>query len=186
MTAPEEVNTERLRLRPWCAADREPFAALNADPRVMEFFPKLLDRVASDAIVDILQSHIAERGYGFWAAEIRDTGEFIGFIGIQVPRAQLPFSPCVEIGWRLAVPYWGKGYASEGARAALRVGFEALNLAEIVSFAVANNERSLAVMRRLGMVEDPATFEHPNVPAGPLRVHRLFRLSRDAWQRSNG
>jgi RimJ/RimL family protein N-acetyltransferase len=182
MLAPVVLDTPRLRLRQWRETDREPFAALNADSRVMEFFPSTLDRTASDAVVDILQSHIADHGYGFWAAELRDSGETIGFIGIQVPRAQLPFSPCVEIGWRLAHRFWGHGYASEGARASLRAGFETLNLSEIVSFTAANNIRSLAVMRRLNMQEDPVTFEHPNVPPGsPLRVHRLYRLTRGDW-----
>lgn len=181
MPAPIELDTARLRLRPWVAADRAPFAALNADPRVMEFFPRILDRAASDAIIDVLQLHIDERGYGFWAAELRDTGEFIGFIGIQVPRAKLPFSPCVEIGWRLAFPHWGRGYASEGARESLRAGFGTLGLDEIVSFAVNSNLRSLAVMQKLGMRED-VLFEHPNIEAGsPLRVHRLYRLARGDW-----
>jgi len=182
MPAPIALDTARLRLRQWRDSDREPFAALNADPRVMEFFPRTLDRAASDAIVDILQSHVAEQGYGFWAAELRDSGETIGFIGIQVPRTQFPFSPCVEIGWRLAHRFWGQGYASEGARASLRAGFETLNLAEIVSFTAADNMRSLAVMRRLGMQEDPGSFDHPSIPPGsPLRVHRLYRLTRGEW-----
>jgi RimJ/RimL family protein N-acetyltransferase len=182
MTLPAAIETPRLRLRHWQAGDSGPFAALNADPKVMEFFPKTLERAESDKIIAILQVHIEQHGYGFWAAELRATGEFIGFIGIQMPRAILPFSPCVEIGWRLVHAHWGRGYATEGARASLHLGFGALGLAEIVSFTAFHNERSLNVMRKLGMAEDGQTFEHPNVPAGhSLRVHRLYRLQRAAW-----
>jgi RimJ/RimL family protein N-acetyltransferase len=185
MTLPPAIETPRLRLRHWQARDSEPFAALNADSRVMEFFPRKLSRAESDNIIAILQAHIGERGYGFWAAELRATMEFIGFIGIQVPKADLPFSPCVEIGWRLAHAHWGRGYATEGATASLQIGFGKLELAEIVAFTAFHNERSLNVMRKLGMTEDGQTFEHPNVPTGhPLRVHRLYRLRREAWVRT--
>jgi RimJ/RimL family protein N-acetyltransferase len=178
-----EFNTDRLRLRQWCVADREPFAALNADPKVMEFFPAPFDRAASDAMADRCQALIAERGWGFWAVELKQTSEFIGFVGLNIPSAELPFSPCVEIGWRLAFQYWGKGFASEAARRTLRVGFELLSLPEIVSFAAVRNVRSRAVMERLGMREAATTFEHPSVPKGSLlRVHCLYRLSREQWR----
>lgn len=177
-----EFDTERLRLRQWCAADREPFGALNADPKVMEFFPAPLDRAASDAMADRCQSLIAERGWGFWAIETKKTHEFIGFVGLHTPTPELPFSPCVEVGWRLAPQHWGKGFASEAARGALRVGFEFLGLLEIVSFTPVRNLRSRAVMERLGMRETADTFEHPNVPEGSaLRKHCLYRLSREQW-----
>lgn len=177
-----EFNTDRLRLRQWCVADREPFAALNADPKVMEFFPAPLDRAASDAMADRCQSLIAERGWGFWAVESKHSNEFIGFVGLHIPSAELPFSPCVEIGWRLDFQHWGKGFATEAARGALRVGFELLNLSEIVSFATVRNDKSRAVMERLGMRE-AAAFEHPSVPAGSaLRQHCLYRLSREHWR----
>jgi len=178
-----ELDTERLRLRQWRASDLAPFAGMNADPRVMEFFPARLDRAASDALAGRIEAKIAERGWGLWAAERRDTSEFIGFIGLQPPIAQLPCSPCVEIGWRLAQPYWGKGFASEGARGALRFGYEKLGLDEIVSFTVPTNKRSRAVMERLGMAEDKAgSFEHPSIaPGNPLRLHCLYRLSRKRW-----
>lgn len=179
---PIELETERLRLRQWRSSDFEPMAALNADPRVMEFFPSTLDRDASDAAVRRWQGQIAERGWGLWAAEIRSTGELIGFIGLQVPAVSLPFAPCVEIGWRLAHAYWGQGYATEGAKGALRVGFERLGLPEIVSFTAIVNRRSRAVMERLGMREVEGTFEHPSVPEGsPLREHCLYRLTREQW-----
>jgi len=178
-----ELDTERLRLRQWIASDLVPFAKMNADPHVMEFFPARLDRQASDALAGRIEAKIAERGWGLWAAEARATGEFIGFIGLQPPLDQLPCSPCVEVGWRLAQPYWGKGFATEGARAALRFGYEKLGLDEIVSFTVPANRRSRAVMERLGMHEDKAgMFEHPSIaPGSPLRLHCLYRLSRKRW-----
>jgi RimJ/RimL family protein N-acetyltransferase len=178
---PIELDTERLRLRQWRASDREPFVRLNADPRVMEFFPSTIDRRASEAAIDRWQQEIAERGWGLWAAERLDSNEFIGFVGLQVPSAPLPFAPCVEVGWRLAHAHWGMGYATEAARGALRVGFERLGLREIVSFTALGNMRSRAVMERLGMQQDDATFEHPNVAQGsPLRAHCLYRIARDA------
>jgi RimJ/RimL family protein N-acetyltransferase len=161
-----EFETERLRLRQWIESDREPFARLNADPRVMEFLPSLLDRVASDAMIDRLQKSIIDRGWGLWAVESKQDNQFIGYVGLEIPKADLPFSPCVEVGWRLAFEYWGKGYATEAAQAALKVGFDRLNLPEIVSFTTINNHRSSAVMERLGMTRDAETFEHPSIPVG--------------------
>lgn len=179
-----EFETERLRLRQWLPADREPFAALNADPRVMEFFPATLDRTASNAMADRCEALIVGRGWGFWATEIKECGQFIGFVGLHVPAPELPFSPCVEIGWRLAFQYWGRGFASEAAKGALRVGFELLNVPEIVSFTAVHNLRSRAVMERLGMQETKDTFEHPHVPVGnALRLHCLYRLSQERWRR---
>lgn len=176
-----EFETERLRLRQWKAADREPFAALNADPRVMEFFPSLFTRSESDAMADRCESLIQERGWGFWAVESKLVGEFIGFVGLHTPSALLPFSPCVEIGWRLAFEYWGKGLASEAASEVLRVAFQSLGLEEIVSFTALENRRSRAVMERLGM-RGAGTFEHPQVPENsPLRLHALYRLSRASY-----
>lgn len=170
-------ETERLRLRQWTVADRAPFAALNADPEVMKYFPALLTRQQSDAVADRCQSLIAQRGWGFWAAESKATHEFIGFVGLHIPSVELPCSPCVEIGWRLALPYWGKGLATEGATAALRVGFQTLGLTEIVSYTAQHNQRSRAVMQRLGMLES-GDFAHPQVPeVSGLRQHCLYRLS---------
>ncbi|HEY5602819.1 MAG TPA: GNAT family N-acetyltransferase [Gammaproteobacteria bacterium] len=177
-----ESDTARLRLRQWRASDREPFAALNADPRVMEFFPSLLDRAASDALAQRCESIITEQGWGFWAVELKTNGEFIGFVGLNMPAYELPFSPCVEIGWRLAFQHWGKGFAAEAARAALQAGFEMLGFAEIVAFTAVQNVRSRAVMQRLGMREDAKTFDHPNIPVGsPLGQHCLYRLPRERW-----
>lgn len=178
-----EINTDRLRLRQWRAADREPFAALNADPAVMAHFPALLSRADSDALAQRCENLIAERGWGFWAAERLDSRQFIGFVGLHTPSPALPFSPCVEIGWRLAVPHWGQGFATEAARAALRVGFARLGLREIVSFTPLGNLKSRAVMERIGMCDKHQPFEHPMVPVGhELRTHCLYVITREQWQ----
>jgi RimJ/RimL family protein N-acetyltransferase len=183
MTALIEFDTDRLRLRQWIESDREPFASLSADPRVMEFFPNLLDRAASDAIVARLQAKIAERGWGWWAVASKANAQFIGCVGLNMPSIELPFSPCIEVGWRLAYEYWGKGYATEAAKGALAVGFERLNLPEIVSFTAIPNHRSRAVMERLGMEPETETFAHPSIPSGhPLCEHYLYRLSREKWR----
>jgi RimJ/RimL family protein N-acetyltransferase len=171
-----ESATPRLLLRQWRSSDRAPFAALNTDPRVMEFFPSPLTRVESDALADRCEAHIAESGWGVWAVERQTTGAFIGFVGLHVPTAPLPFSPCTEVAWRLAFDHWGHGFATEAAREALRIGFEVLGLEEIVSFTVVANRRSRAVMERLGMTES-GLFQHPGVAVGsPLREHCLYRL----------
>jgi RimJ/RimL family protein N-acetyltransferase len=181
-----ELETERLRLRQWIESDREPFARLNADPRVMEFLPSILDRSTSDAMLDRIQTLIIDQGWGLWAVESKQDKQFIGYVGLHIPTAELPFSPCVEIGWRLAFEYWGKGYATEAAQAALKVGFNRLELPEIVSFTTINNHRSSAVMERLGMTRDAETFEHPSIPVGySLCEHCLYRLSREKWDSNN-
>jgi RimJ/RimL family protein N-acetyltransferase len=177
-----EFETARLRLRQWRQSDREPFAALNADPQVMEFFPAPIGREVSDASIDAWQQQFGERGWSNWAVEEAVSQAFIGFVGLSVPRRVLPFSPCVEIGWRLARAHWGQGYASEAARAALRVGFEQIGLAEIVSFTALGNLRSRAVMERIGLRNAQQDFEHPGVAEGhPLRAHCLYRLRREHW-----
>ena len=177
MPPPPTLAGARVVLRPWRDEDRGPFAAMSADARVMEFFPALLSRAESDAVVDNIQAHFTRHGFGVWAIEVPEA-PFIGFTGLAVPRFTAAFTPCVEIAWRLAPAYWGKGYATEAARLALRYGFEMLGLAEIVAMAVAGNVRSRAVMERLGMHHDPADdFDHPSLPAGhPLRRHVLYRL----------
>jgi RimJ/RimL family protein N-acetyltransferase len=169
-------------LRQWRTADRKPFAALNADPVVMEYFPAPLSREDSDATLDRCERFIANRGWGPWAVESKATGEFIGFVGLSVPRDDLPISPCVEILWRLARRFWQQGFATEAARGAMWVGFETLGLPEIVSFTVPTNSRSRAVMERLGMQLDAATFEHPGIAIGhAFRTHCSYRLSRSRW-----
>jgi len=186
MPAIIELETPRLLLRQWRDQDREPFAAMNADPAVMEYFPTLQGRTASDSSIDAWMSQFATNGWSNWAVEVRASGEFIGFVGLSVPRRALPFSPCVEVGWRLARAHWGHGYATEAARTALRVGFERLALPEIVSFTAVGNQRSRAVMERIGMRNANQDFEHPGVPEGhPLRLHCLYRVSRVEWLQSS-
>lgn len=174
--------TERLILRRWRDSDREPFARLNVDPRVMEYMPHVLTRDQSDALADKIGSHFRERGFGAWAVELREDGSFIGFDGLNIPTFDAHFTPCVEIAWRLAACYWGQGLATEGALAAVTYAFEVLGLEELVSYTVPENVRSRRVMEKLGMTHDPADdFDHPGLPAGhPLRRHVLYRLSRSA------
>lgn len=176
MIEPIGFETERLLLRQWRAEDLDAFAALNADPRVMAFYPAVLDRAASDAMAAKIRAEIGQRGWGFWAVEVKGGAPFIGFVGLHVPGVTLPFSPCVEIGWRLAHEQWGHGYATEAARAALRVAFERLALPEVVSFATESNTRSRRVMERIGM-RYSGRFEHPSLPVGSrLRPHSLYRI----------
>ena len=179
-----DLSTPRLWLRQWRASDLEPFAALNADPQVMEFMPGSLSCAESDALARRAEAEIAQQGWGFWATELRESGAFIGFVGLHVPSFEAPFTPCVEIGWRLERASWGNGFATEAARACLRFAFESLLLEEVVSFTVPPNRRSRAVMERLGMRHDAAgDFDHPRLPLGhPLRRHVLYRVRREDWQ----
>ncbi|MEJ1167379.1 GNAT family N-acetyltransferase [Variovorax sp. CCNWLW186] len=180
-----EFETPRLRLRQWRESDLAPFAALAADPQVMAFLLPLPTRADSDALAERLKARIDENGWGFWAVEHKDSGEFAGFTGLNVPLAALPFSPCVEIGWRFGRKWWRQGVASEAARGALQIGFERLGFDEIVAFTAVGNLRSAAVMERIGMHEDVAgAFDHPALPEGhALRRHRLYRISRPPQQR---
>ncbi|MBA9002086.1 GNAT family N-acetyltransferase [Thermomonospora cellulosilytica] len=173
------VRTERLILRRWRERDRGPFAALNADPQVMEHFPATLDRAGSDAAIDRYETGFEANGYGIWALEVAATGEFIGLAGLSPVTFTAPFTPAVEIAWRLVRTAWGHGYATEAGRACLAYGFEALGLPEIVAFTSTTNLRSQAVMRRLGMTHDPADdFDHPRLPPGHrLRRHVLYRAA---------
>jgi RimJ/RimL family protein N-acetyltransferase len=178
-----EIATERLVLRRWREADRLPFRRLNADPRVMEFMPGALRAEQSDALVARIESHFERHGFGLWAAELREGERFLGFIGLSVPGFEAAFMPAVEIGWRLDADYWGRGLATEGARAVMRHGFEALELDGVVSFTVPGNLRSRRVMEKLGMRHDAGDdFEHPVLPVGhPMRRHVLYRLGRTGW-----
>jgi ribosomal-protein-alanine N-acetyltransferase len=173
--------TERLLLREWRAADREPFAEMNADPRVMEHFPAMLSRAESDAFVDRIVARWSANGYGLWVVERAADGVFLGFTGLAAPVVDVPgMPPFVEVGWRFAVDAWGHGYATEAARAAVAWGFDVLGLDEIASWTTVANLKSRAVMERLGMTHDPSDdFEHPRVPIGhPQRPHVLYRLRR--------
>lgn len=178
------IRTSRLLLRPWRDTDLVPFAAMNADPEVMLYLPAPLDREASDAFVARARDHFVRNGFGLWAVELPGVADFIGFIGLSIPSFTAPFTPCVEVGWRLAREHWGQGYASEGARAALDVGFGLMDLDEIVSFTVPANQRSRAVMERLGMTHDSADdFDHPSLPPDHLLSrHVLYRIARARWR----
>jgi RimJ/RimL family protein N-acetyltransferase len=153
---------------------------MNAEPRVMEFFPKCLSREESDAMVDRIKDHFRSKGFGLYAAELRSDGQFIGYVGLHTPTFEARFMPCVEIGWRLASDVWGQGLATEGARAVIHYAFQELRLDEIVSFTVPANQRSIHVMQKIGMTRDATDdFEHPNLPEGhPLRKHVLYRLAK--------
>jgi RimJ/RimL family protein N-acetyltransferase len=172
------LATQRLLLRTWKEADLPPFAALNADPRVMEFFPKLLTREESDRRVDQIRDHFDRHGFGLWAVEVKDVADFVGFVGLNVPAFTAHFTPCVEIGWRLAHEHWNRGYATEAAQAVVAFAFDELQLEEIVALTAVGNERSRQVMTRLGMTySSEDDFEHPLVAEGHLlRKHVLYRL----------
>ncbi|BBK35988.1 N-acetyltransferase [Allostella sp. ATCC 35155] len=180
MTRHPTLRSDRLLLRPWREEDRRPFAALNADPLVMEHFPATLDRPASDALAERIAAHFDGHGWGLWALEVPGVTPFAGYVGLAVPRFDAPFTPAVEIGWRLAREHWGQGYASEGARRVLDFAFDEAGLAEVVSFTVPANRRSWRVMERIGMVRDPdGDFDHPLLPVGhALRRHWLWRIAR--------
>jgi RimJ/RimL family protein N-acetyltransferase len=170
-------ETERLRLRDWRPEDRAPFAALNADPEVMRWFPAPLTRAQSDAFADRIAARLDDRGWGLWAVERMRDQAFLGFTGLARVDFDAPFAPAVEIGWRLARSAWGEGYATEAACRVVRHAFEAMELAELVSFTAVGNERSWRVMERLGMRRD-GEFDHPRLPQGhPLRRHVLYRLA---------
>lgn len=180
------LATPRLVLAPWTEQDRAPFAALNADPEVMRYFPQTLTTDESNALVDRLRGMWAEHGYGLSAVRRRRDDAFIGMVGIQkVLNPAYPFAPAVEVGWRLAKTFWRQGYAGEAARAALAHGFDVLELGEIVAFTAVDNLPSRAVMKSLGMTRDPADdFLHPLIPEDhPLRPHVLYRLKRENFQR---
>ena len=180
MTLPDDLRTERAILRRWTAADRAPFAALNGDPRVMEHFPAPLSADESNALADQIEAHFAKHEFGLWAVEIPGRTSFAGFVGLAVPGFDAHFTPCVEIGWRLAAEHWSYGYATEAARAVLAFGFERLRLDEIVSFTTPGNLPSRRVMERIGMTRNAADdFDHPRLSEGhPLRRHVLYRCRR--------
>lgn len=180
------LRTPCLLLRPWRDEDREPFAAMNADPEVMRYFQSTLDRTASDRLVERIRGLFERREFSPWAVEIPGTAPFIGFAGLFVPDFNAPFMPCVEVGWRLAREHWGKGYATEAARAAMRHGFDQSGLEEIVAYTVERNAASRRVMEKLGMRRNPAEdFEHPKLePGHPLRPHVLYRISKLEFART--
>ena len=176
------LTTPRLVLRPWRDDDLPAYAAMNADPRVMQFFQKTWTPQESAATLARVRDHFDRHGFGKWAVEAPGVAPLVGIVGLGIPDYDLPFNPCVEMGWRLAAEFWGRGYATEAARAALDFAFCELRLPEVVAFTVPANVRSRAVMERLGMTRNPADdFDHPMVPVGhPIRRHVLYRLTASA------
>ena len=185
MAAP--YHSSRLLIRNWSSADLGPFAAMNADPKVMAYFPAKLSRSESDAMVERIKADMRVNGFGFWAVEERSSGDFIGLVGLSRPRFNTDFTPCVEIGWRLTRESWGRGYATEAASKALDIGFAEHELSEIVSFTVPQNRRSRRVMEKLGMTHHSTDdFGHPNLePTHPLYGHVLYRINREQWKQSH-
>jgi len=178
-----ELGTDRLILRQWKDSDFLPFSEINADPAVMKYYPRTLRKKESNAMADKIRSLISEQSWGFWAVELKKEGTFIGFVGLHKPNYELPVSTCVEVGWRLAKEYWGKGYATEAGKESLRFAFEQLLLKEIYSFASVTNIKSWRVMERLGMVNTDMNFEHPDIPEGhSLRKHVLYKITKSQWQ----
>ena len=175
-----ELATSRLTLRQWRDADLAPFAALNADPEVMRYFSATMTQAQSAEFAGYVRDTIERQGWGLWAVEVNDGPPFVGFVGLNRVSFESHFTPAVEVGWRLARPFWGNGYATEAGEAALAYGFERLDLEEIVSFTSPLNEPSIRVMRRLGMKHDATgDFDHPRVAEGsPLRRHVLYRLAK--------
>ncbi|MEN3931109.1 GNAT family N-acetyltransferase [Microvirga sp. W0021] len=177
-----ELTTSRLKLRKWKAEDFDVFAALNADPEVMRYFPDTLTRTESDALANRIQEQMEQSPLGLWALELKSNNRFIGFTGLAITRFEAHFTPCTEIGWRLTKAYWGHGYVTEAAQTVLEYAFTKLHLPEVVSFTVSENQRSRRVMERLGMHHNPTEdFDHPALPNDhPLRRHVLYRLNKKA------
>ena len=179
------IETDRLVLRNWREEDRQAFFEMNADPEVMRFFERTRSRAEADVAFDRFVREIDRNGYGFWAMELRDIGQVIGFTGLRDIHFDAPFTPAVEIGWRLLTSHWGNGYATEAARASLAYGFQQMALPEIVSFAVPENWPSRRVMERIGMRREPQyDFGYPDVtPGSPLARHVFYRLTVTDWRR---
>ena len=177
-----ELETERLILRQWVESDYSLFALMNSDPEVMKFYPSILTGTESNTFAKKVKALIEKRGWGFWAVELKRKKLFVGFVGLHKPEVELPFNPCVEIGWRVSKEQWGNGYATEAALAALTFAFETLSLNEVVSFTTLENIRSQAVMERLNMVNTGKNFEHPSIEIGnPLREHVLYKITNSQW-----
>ncbi|MDN3681311.1 GNAT family N-acetyltransferase [Vibrio tapetis subsp. quintayensis] len=178
------LETERLILRQWKDDDKPGYAKLNADPKVMTYFPALLNQAESDAQADLIHSLIEANGFGFWAVELKSSGEFIGFVGLHKQAApEIPNTPMIEIGWRLSSEYWGKGYAPEAAEKALEFAFEQLNLAQVYAFTALPNIPSQRVMSKIGMINIDQDFDSPKLPKGhALERHCLFEIKSDTWR----
>lgn len=185
MVKVSELQTKRLSLRQWQPSDHVLFAEINEDPEVMEHYPSILNEEESNSFAKKLEALITKIGWGFWAVELKSNKQFIGFVGLHKPEADLPFTPCTEIGWRLSKKHWGKGYATEAANAALKYAFEILQLDEVVSFTSPQNIKSKSVMERLNMVDTQQNFEHPSIPAEhKLREQVLYKITRAQWAKN--
>ncbi len=183
-TEPITLTSRRLWLRPWRPEDAAPFAALSADPAVMAYLPSCLDAAAAWRLAERCQSYIDRQGWGFWALERRDTGEFIGLTGLHRFAAHLPIAPGLEVGWRLARAFWHQGYAKEAAETALDFAFQQLQEPWVCAFTSEGNRASWGLMERLGMARCPEDFDHPDFPPGhPLARHRLYRIAAQDWRR---
>ena len=184
MAATVHIETERLRLRDWTDADADPFAAMNADPAVMEFFPAIPSRAESDALMERIRAHMREKGHDMYAAEEKNSGRFIGFIGLAPIDFEAHFTPAIEIGWRLAQTAWGKGLATEGANAVLAHTFGQVGLNDLVSITTVKNQRSRRVMEKIGMTHSPSDdFLNPKLPPEhPQAPHVLYRIDRELWR----
>lgn len=180
------LETSRTILRQWQAGDIPRFAEMNADKTVMQYYPSVMSVLESENLVARFRRHIQQEGYGFFALELKESGEFLGFVGLNKPAYALPFSPCIEIGWRLAKEYWGKGYASEAAGKCLEFAFAVCNIPEIVSFTSLLNKKSQAVMERIGMTNTRYHFEHPALPENHvLREHVLYKITKPQFLNIN-
>lgn len=178
-----QLETSRLVLRQWHKKDWAPFAQINADPEVMRYFPAPLTPSESNDMADKIYSLLNQRGWGFWAIELKENHTFIGFTGLHTPSESLPFSPCIEIGWRLDKHYWNNGYATEAAQVVLEFAFTELELAEIFAFTTVGNVASRRVMEKLGMKNTQKNFAHPDIPIdNKLSEHVLYRLSKRQWK----
>ena len=176
------LETDRLLLRSWTESDSDAFAKINSDPIVMQHFPSVYSRERSDQMMQICNLEIEKYGYSFWAIERKDTNGLVGFTGLHNFVGELDFSPCVEIGWRLAHAQWGRGYATEAAMECLRLGFCDFNLESIYSFTTLSNTRSRSVMRKIGMADTRSNFRHPKVPIeSGLQEHCLYKISKEEW-----
>lgn len=177
------IETGRLLLREWREEDLPAFTAINGDARVAEFLGQTLSAGQTAEMVARIKTAFAEHGFGSWAVQIKSTGQFVGFTGLSIPKFEAAFTPCVEVGWRLAFDHWGRGFATEAAKAAIHFGFDQVGLTEIISFTTVANTRSIRVMEKLGMTRDPKDdFDHPNLPENhPIRPHVLYRLRKTDW-----
>ncbi|BBV02104.1 MULTISPECIES: GNAT family N-acetyltransferase [Providencia] len=181
------LETARLRLRGWQEEDKQPLYQMNSHPDVMRYFPSVLNEQQNAQFMETIIDKFAQQGgWGLWAVELKSNKQFIGFIGLNIPAANLPFSPCVEIGWRLLPEYWRHGYATEGAHAAIKFAFEQLKLEELVAFTAVVNLPSESVMQRLGMIKHPNNFYHPALPDGHwLQEHVLYRIKASDYLKSS-